>query len=505
MKVKQLLTRTAGALGVTTGLLFVGSPLMAQVKIGDNPNSINPSSILELESATRALLLPRVALQGLGTKAPVDNAVAGMHVYNTATVAGDNGISPGEYYYDGNRWVRLVSEISPDRYQYENGPAPATGGCTEGNIWVDVLEGSATEGQQWICRNGAWDPYSAPASTPFYSGLTTTSDAGSNKTGLISRRGQIVALRENNLGKTLISPGGILQLYRSPTLGANAGGAIDFTNTSTQLNQFRIGVRNDAAGDEGALAFQTGSGSSNVMRMVMNKNGQIGIGTSTPARPLHVAGVIFSGAENATGNGLVAGTSGTNGTMLVYAPSDNDRAQIINQASGENANMILARKGSASGENFVEFVIGNQPNPIGSISRTGTGVSYNLTSDRRLKENIKNTHYSIEDLMKVGVVDYNYINDETKTQITGFIAQDLFKVFPDAVTKGSDDVSKKPWMVDYGKITPLLVKAVQDQQKEIAALKVQLSEMNALKAEVASIKAMLGNAEQQKSEAIISK
>jgi prefoldin subunit 5 len=59
--------------------------------------------------------------------------------------------------------------------------------------------------------------------------------------------------------------------------------------------------------------------------------------------------------------------------------------------------------------------------------------------------------------------------------------------------------------VDYGKLTPLLVKAVQDQQKKIAALEAQLSEMNALKSEVASIKAMLDNAAQQKSGATISK
>ena len=126
-------------------------------------------------------------------------------------------------------------------------------------------------------------------------------------------------------------------------------------------------------------------------------------------------------------------------------------------------------------------------------------------SDRRLKENIKATHYTIEDLMKIGVVDYNYKNNPSKTRTTGFIAQDLFNIFPDAVQKGGEDAKTNPWTVDYGKLTPLLVKAVQDQQKEIVALKAQLSEMNALKAEVASIKAMLVNAEQQKSEATISK
>jgi hypothetical protein len=154
MKVKQLLSRTAGAFGVTAGLLFVGSPLMAQVKIGDNPNTINPNSILELESASKGLLSPRVALTATNAVAPMTGSVPpGMRVYNTATVtAGTDGIysvSPGEYYWDGNIWVRLLTDAPTGPEVYREGPAPVGGACgadPEGTIWNDITENGATEG-----------------------------------------------------------------------------------------------------------------------------------------------------------------------------------------------------------------------------------------------------------------------------------------------------------------------------------------------------------------------
>ena len=62
-----------------------------------------------------------------------------------------------------------------------------------------------------------------------------------------------------------------------------------------------------------------------------------------------------------------------------------------------------------------------------------------------------------------------YKADASKTMITGFIAQELYEIFPNAVTKPAK--AEDMWSVDYGKVTPLLVKAVQDQQKTIETLK----------------------------------
>lgn len=502
MKVKQLLTRTTGALGVTAGLLFVGSPLMAQVKIGDNPNTINPSSILELESATKGLLLPRVALTSLNAAAPVTNAVAGMHVYNTTE---NDELQAGEYYFDGTAWIRLTSN---DNFNYLEGSGAPTGSCPAKTIYTDTLETSGTFGQQWNCISGAWVVYKSPTKTAFFAGLTNN-DAGGAKRGAISRYGHIIVRRETpaNQGKSTIAPGGIIQLYRGAGIDEGYGGAIDLTNLAGNPLQYRIAVRPTLQGGNGALAFHTtaSGGSTPIPRMILTPAGRVGIGVTEvgAAADLHVNGTIQGSAQgtDAAGNLITDGTSPASGYRLIYENGSN-RALLAIQ-SGPGVNLALTKRVANFGDPFAVFRVNGVE--MGSITRESGGVGFNVSSDRRLKENIKSTRYSIDDVMKMGVMDYNYKNDATKTVTTGFIAQDLFKVFPEAVKKGGEDEKTNPWAVDYAKLTPILVKAVQDQQKEIAALKAQLSEMNALKAEVASIKAMLGNAAQEKSEATISK
>lgn len=41
----------------------------------------------------------------------------------------------------------------------------------------------------------------------------------------------------------------------------------------------------------------------------------------------------------------------------------------------------------------------------------------------------------------------------------------------------SEDPNTDPWGVDYGKITPLLVKAIQDQQKMIESLQQKIADL----------------------------
>ena len=36
----------------------------------------------------------------------------------------------------------------------------------------------------------------------------------------------------------------------------------------------------------------------------------------------------------------------------------------------------------------------------------------------------------------------------------GFLAQELYKYYPDAVVVGGDNVFLDPWLVDYGRVTP---------------------------------------------------
>jgi len=69
--------------------------------------------------------------------------------------------------------------------------------------------------------------------------------------------------------------------------------------------------------------------------------------------------------------------------------------------------------------------------------------------------------------MKIQVRDYVYKADAGNTLTTGFIAQELYDIFPNAVTKPAK--AEDMWSVDYGKATPFLIKALQEQQKTIEA------------------------------------
>jgi len=51
----------------------------------------------------------------------------------------------------------------------------------------------------------------------------------------------------------------------------------------------------------------------------------------------------------------------------------------------------------------------------------------------------------------------------------GFIAQDVYEIIPEIVYK-PDDTEKELWGMQYEKLTPILVKGIQEQQTEIENL-----------------------------------
>ncbi len=77
----------------------------AQVKIGDNPGTINSNSLLEMESTNKGFLPPRLALNSISSVSPLSGTVtAGMFVYSTGGTLPD-----GYYYWDGVQWNLLAT------------------------------------------------------------------------------------------------------------------------------------------------------------------------------------------------------------------------------------------------------------------------------------------------------------------------------------------------------------------------------------------------------------
>ncbi|CAZ94799.1 vacuolar protein sorting family 37 protein [Zobellia galactanivorans] len=76
------------------GFFIIGFA-QAQVKIGDNPQTIDPSSILELESSNKVLVITRVDESQMASIVPNRGAM----VYNTTADC--------IYYYDGTAWISM--------------------------------------------------------------------------------------------------------------------------------------------------------------------------------------------------------------------------------------------------------------------------------------------------------------------------------------------------------------------------------------------------------------
>jgi hypothetical protein len=87
------------------------------MKVGDNPGSINPNSVLELQSTNKGFVAPRVALTATNSASPLSASPAlleGTIVYNTATAGSSpNDVTPGFYYWNGTTWSRLIAGNQP--------------------------------------------------------------------------------------------------------------------------------------------------------------------------------------------------------------------------------------------------------------------------------------------------------------------------------------------------------------------------------------------------------
>ncbi len=90
-------------------------PLLGQVGIGTtNPN---PSSILDIQSTNKGVLVPRISLDDVGNTLldGINSSIDGLLIYNTnaATVGGQGS---GFYFFRGTQWERLAlsSELDDD-------------------------------------------------------------------------------------------------------------------------------------------------------------------------------------------------------------------------------------------------------------------------------------------------------------------------------------------------------------------------------------------------------
>jgi hypothetical protein len=253
--------------------------------------------------------------------------------------------------------------------------------------------------------------------------------------------------------------------------------------------------------------YQSGNtifGSGGAERMRITSSGNVGIGTSSPgvkfvnsgatlsSLPTLGSGVVGSQALlSATGAyGMYSGVS-SNGDVWHQVQRNDGIAVTYNlalQPSGGNVYIgtnaaiyatsaklqILFDGLSEYGLNFktgaaaaipISF-INNVGLQIGRIYYDATGTYYQTFSDYRLKEDLKPMN-GLELVSKMKVYDYKVKSCEKRSY--GVLAHELQEVVPQVVFGEKD--GKEMQGIDYSKLVPILIQAIQDQQKQIDELK----------------------------------
>ena len=214
-----------------------------------------------------------------------------------------------------------------------------------------------------------------------------------------------------------------------------------------------------------------------------NNNTIIGTGADVYLNNLVNATAIGFGANVMASNTIQLGngditnvnTSGTITAGSVTYPKDHGSAGKVLSTTGSGT-LIWIDLPYASPQ---PFAFG--PNKTLNANEV-TANLVNISSDLRLKRNIKPISNSIDQILKLNPVSYdkkqNLNSSEYSIKENGFIAQELRKVFPDLVKEGTD--KDKLLSVNYTALIPVLTKSIQEQQKQIQEQNKKIEKLQAL-------------------------
>ena len=103
------------------------------------------------------------------------------------------------------------------------------------------------------------------------------------------------------------------------------------------------------------------------------------------------------------------------------------------------------------------------------ISGILTATDINSASDIRLKTNIKPFENTLEKIVQINGVSFNWIDSNAKSG--GIIAQDVEKVFPELVNDGDHKT------VNYNGLIGVLIESIKELKQEVEDLKSRLGEI----------------------------
>jgi hypothetical protein len=228
-----------------------------------------------------------------------------------------------------------------------------------------------------------------------------------------------------------------------------------YINTST----LKLGIRgqDDVLGETSDLVTIVSTSAT---------SGNIGIGTTNPSQKLHVQGnARITGELYDFNNG--AGSTGqilqSVGTGISWTTFSGGSTVTVSDDTTTNATRYLVfedvTSGTSSSINVSSTKLTFNPS-TGALSAT----DFNSTSDINLKENIKPIENSLDKIMQLNGIEFDW--KENKKPSIGVIAQEVEKVFPSLV-KTAENKS-----VNYNGLVGVLIEAIKELKKEVEELKI---------------------------------
>jgi hypothetical protein len=273
-----------------------------------------------------------------------------------------------------------------------------------------------------------------------YLGIGTTPITGNSIT--MSAGGKIGTSRLNNNNTTL------------EATGADVGGSDQ--NGGTLILKSGISTGTGSSNIAFYTASSAPSGTSDnaqTLKMTILGNGNVGIGTTSPNVKLHVsdsANTYLRLESTGGSSGIYANyASGSAGGLYFWGASilrggvfaDTDHSVVLKTQNSTPLRFLTGNvekmRITASGNIGIGT---SSPTQTLEVNGTVLASAYLYSSDRRLKKDITPLEESLEKLLTLNTVKFNWItphnSDEERTQI-GLIAQDVQKVFPEAVKEDS--------------------------------------------------------------------